>query len=103
MNKIEKTHVPEYKFIYKTEVQFNQGDIETTFKTAITSKIHLDPKKNHKITVTVLDKDRFSIVIDGKTKFFLSKEKTSIGQSEEYTVVQEKIENKTVFQSFKDF
>jgi hypothetical protein len=113
MNKFD--NVPQYKFIYEDKSIYKSEDgsneeskvlkdtFESAIKSTIQSKIHLNLNKDHKIIVTVLKGDNFSIVIDGKTKFFLSKKKTAAPQQEDYVIIQEKIKNKTLFQSFKDF
>ena len=85
-----------------SEEEFN------TIREVIRKEIHIDPKRNHKLVVTVLAKDKFSIVIDNKAQFFVSRqtpqqERGIPGKYEKILVIQEKFEKRTLFSHFNDF
>lgn len=62
---------------------------------ALKDEIHLKAFKNYNLKIQVLKEDTFNIIIDNKTKFFIS-----VKANKETLVIEEKIDNKNFFDKF---
>lgn len=76
-------------------------------KEVLRKDIRLNIRKDHKLTITILENDKFNIVIDNKAKFFISRQTPpkdrGVPGKERILVLQEKFEKRTIFSSFTDF
>lgn len=78
-----------------------QAAILITIQKIINEEVYLDINKDHNLNITILEEDKFSIVIDNQTKFFISKQ--TVGGNEKIVAIQDKLESRSTFSFLKDF
>lgn len=77
----------------------------TIISDALSNQVNLDVGKKHSMQITVIEKDKFSVRLDNKFSFFISKQKgyDAVSAPQNIVIIQEKIKNKTLFANFKEF
>jgi len=95
----EKTSKEQKNIIYKKQADLNDKQFQM-IRGLVESKIYLNPKKNHKMEIKILDNETFQITFDSESTFFIHKKKIE-SVNEQYTIIESQIKKRTLFSTIK--